>query len=77
MDGLAAVLVGDVDVFGLELREVDAGDGLAVDDEEDAVAGEQVGEDGGGFGAFDDGVDRVDDGFEAVEALDPLDDGGD
>ena len=76
-DGLAAVLVGDVDVLGLELGEVDAGDGLAVDDEKEAVAGEQVGEDGGGLGAFDYGVDRVDDGLESVEALDALDDGGD
>ena len=67
----------DADVFGLELGEVDSGDGLAVDDEEDAVSGEKVGEDSGGFGAFDDGVDGVDDGFEAGEALDFLDDGGD
>ena len=76
-DGLAAVLAGDLDVFGFELGEVDSGDGLAVDDEEDAVAGEEVGEDGGGFGAFDDGVHGVDDGFEAAEALDLLDDSGD
>jgi hypothetical protein len=75
VDGLAAV--GDADVFRFEPGEVDAGDGLAVDDEEEAIAGEQVGEDGGGFGAFDDGVDGVDDGFEAVEALDLLDDGRD
>ena len=65
----------DADIFGLELREINAGDGLAVDDEEDPVPGEQVGEDRAGFVAFDDGVDGVDDGFEAVEALDALDDG--
>ena len=59
------------------MGEIDAGDGLAVDDEEDAVAGEEVGEDGAGFVALDDGVDGVDDGLEAVEALDFLDDGGD
>ena len=35
---LPAVLVVDADVLGLELGEVDACDGLAVDDEEDAVA---------------------------------------
>jgi hypothetical protein len=73
VDGLAA----DADVFGLELVEVDAGDRLTVDDEEEAVAGEQVGEDDARSGAFDDGVDGVDDGFEATEALDALDDGGD
>jgi hypothetical protein len=74
VDGLAVVV--DADVFGFELREIDAGDGLAVDDEEEAVAGEEVWEDGAGLGAFDYGVDGVDDGFEAVEALDTLDDGG-
>ena len=75
-DGVAAVLASDVDVFGFELGEIDSGDGLAVDDEEDAVAGEEVGQDGAGSGAFDDGVHGVDDGFEAAEALDVLDDGG-
>jgi len=74
VDGLAVVV--DADVFGLQLREIDAGDGLAVDDEEEAVAGEEVWEDGAGLGAFDYGVDGVDDGFEAVEALNALDDGG-
>ena len=65
------------DVFGFELGEIDSGDRLAVNDEEDAVAGEQIGQDGGGLGPFDDGIDRVDDSFEAGEALDLLDDGGD
>ncbi len=77
VDGAGAVLLVDADVFGLELAEIDASDGLAVDDEEDAVSGEQVGQDGARFGAFDDGVDGVDDGFETVEPLDALDDGRD
>ncbi len=77
VDGLAAVLVFYADVFGFELAEIDSCDRLAVDDEEETVAGEEVGEDGTGFGAFDDGVDGVDDGFEAVETLNALDDGGD
>ena len=76
VDGLAAILVLDADVFGLQLGEIDSGDGLAVDDEEETVAGEEVGQDGAGFGAFDDGVDGVDDGLEAAESLDALDDGG-
>jgi len=75
VDGLSVVV--DADVFGFELREIDACDGLAVDYEEETVAGEEVGQDGTGFGAFDDGVDGVDDGFEAAEALDALDDCGD
>ena len=62
----------DADVFGAELGEIDAGDGLAVDDEEDAIAGEEVREDGAGLGTFDDGVERVDDGLEAGEALNLL-----
>ena len=74
-DGVAAGV--DADIFGAEMREIDAGDGLTVDDEEDAVAAEEIGEDGGGAGAFDDGIEGVDDGFEAVEALDFGDDGGD
>ena len=79
MDGAigGAVWVFDADVFGFEFGQVDAGDGLAVDDEEDAIGGEDVGEDGAGFVAFDDGVERVDDGFEAIEGLDVVDDGGD
>jgi len=77
VDGADAVVLGDAHVLRLEFGEVDAGNGLAVDDEEDAVAGDEVGQDGGGPGAFDDGVDGVDDGFEAVESLDLLDDGGD
>ena len=68
--------LGDLCVVGFHLAEVDAGDGLAVHDEEEAVAGEEVGEDGAGFVAFDDGVERVDDGFEAVELLDFFNDGG-
>jgi len=76
VDGTGAVLLVDADVFGLELGEVDASDGLAVDDEEDAVAGEEIGEDDAGFRAFDDGVGGVDDGLKAAEALDSLDDGG-
>jgi hypothetical protein len=75
VDGLGAVLVGDADVFGFEPGEVDSGYRLAVDDEEDAVAGEEIGQDSARFGPFDDGIDRVDDGFEAVKALDSLDDG--
>ena len=77
MNGAGPVFLVDADVFGLELAEVDAGDGLAVDDEEEAVSGEQVGKDSAGFGTFDDGVDGVDDGLEAAETLDALDDGGD
>ena len=77
VDGACAAGLCDLDVFGFELGEIDAGDGLAVDDEEDAVAGEKVGEDGAGLAALDDGVHGVDDGFETVEALDLLDDGGD
>jgi hypothetical protein len=73
VNGAAAVFLFDANVFGLELAEIDSGDGLAVDDEKKAVAREQVGEDGAGFGAFNDGVDGVDDGFEAVEPLDALD----
>ena len=72
---LAGVL--DADVFGFELVEIDSGDGLAVDDEEEAVSGEEVGEDLAGVGAFDDGVEGVDDGLETAEALDLFDDGGD
>jgi len=72
VDGLA----GNADVFRVEFGEVDAGDGLAVDNEEDAVADEQVRENCAGFGAFDDGVDGVDDGFETVETLDLLHDCG-
>ena len=77
VDRLAAVLVGDADVFGFELREVDAGDGLAVNDEKNAVSGQQVRENHGGFGAFDDGIDRVDDRFQTGEALNLLDDSRD
>ncbi len=77
VDGAACAGFGDANVFGLELGEVDAGDGLAVDDEEEAVSGEEVGEDLAGVGAFDHGVEGVDDGFEAAEALDLFDDGGD
>lgn len=44
-DGLAV----DADVFGAEFGEVDAGDGLAMDDEEEAVSGEEIGQDGAGF----------------------------
>ena len=77
VDGLAAVLAFDADVFGFELAEVDSGDRLAVDDKEETVAGEEVGKDGAGFGAFDHGVNGVDDGFEAVETLNTLDDRGD
>ena len=73
----SAVLLGDADVFGFQLGQIDSGDRLAMDDEQDAVAGEQIGQHRGGFGAFDDGIDRVDDSFEAGEALDLLDDGGD
>lgn len=76
VDGARAVVVVDVDVLGFELGEVDACDGLTVNDEEDAVAGDEVGKDRAGFGALDDGVDGVDDGFEAVEALDFIDDSG-
>lgn len=71
VDGLPA----DVNILRFELSEVDARDGLAVYDQEEAVAGEQVGEDGAGFGAFDDGVDGVDDAFEAADVLDLLNDG--
>lgn len=46
VDGADTVVVVNVDVFGFELGEVDAGDGLAVDDEKDAVAGDEVGQDG-------------------------------
>ncbi len=74
VDGAGTVLLVDADVFGLELAEVDARDGLAMDDEEDAVSGEQIGEDETGFGAFNDGIDGVDDGLETVETLDALDD---
>ena len=76
VDGLAAVLVFDADVFWFELSEIDSGDRLAVDDEEETVTGEEVRKDGAGFGAFDDGIDGVDDGFEAVETLDALHDRG-
>ena len=69
-------LVVDVDIFGPELGEVDTCDGLAMNDEQDAVAGKKIGQDGAGLRAFDDGVERIDDGFEAAEALDLLDDGG-
>jgi len=73
VDGLAT----DADVFGVKPGQVNAGDGLAVDNEEDAVADEQVRKNCAGFGAFDDGVDGVDDGFETVETLDLLHDCGD
>ena len=63
VDAAGAVALGDVDVLGFEEAEVDACDGLAVDDEEDAVAAEEVGEDGAGFAAFDYGVGGVDNGF--------------
>jgi len=71
--------VGDVNVFRPEEGEVDAGDGLAVDDQEDTISSEKIGEDGTGFVAFYDGVERVDDGLQAVEPLNLLDhrrDGG-
>ncbi len=74
-DPLGPALV-DLDVLGFELGEIDAGDGLAVDDEQELVAGEDVGQQRAGALALDDGVERVDDGFEAAEALDLLDDGG-
>ena len=77
MDGAAAALFFDSDIFWFELGEIDAGDGLAVDHEEDAVSGDEVGEDRAGFLALDDGIGGVDDGFEAAEALDALDDGWD
>ncbi len=58
----------------LELAEIDASDHAAVHDEQKAVAEEKVGEDGVLVLALNDGVDRVADGFEAVEALDLADD---
>ncbi|MCU1222777.1 MAG: hypothetical protein JWQ42_870 [Edaphobacter sp.] len=76
VNGAGAVSLVDADVFGFQLGQVDSRYRLAMDDEKDAVAGEEIGEDGAGSGAFDDGIDGVDDGFEAVEALDALDYGG-
>ena len=66
VDGAGAAGLGYLDVLGFQLREIDSGYGLAVDYEEDAVSGEEVGEDGAGFVALDDGVDGVDDGLEAL-----------
>ncbi len=77
LDAAHAAGLGHVDVLGLELAEVDAGDGLAMDDEQDFVHGEGVGQDGEGRGrddAFDDGIGRIDDGLQAGEALDLRDD---
>ena len=66
----------DADVFGFELGEVDTGDGLAVDDEQEAITGEEIGQDRTGMGAFDDGIDGIDDGFKAAKSLNSMDDGG-
>ncbi len=76
VDG-ALVIGVDADVLRLELGQIDAGDGLAVDDEQQLVSGEEVGQERAGVGAFDDGIERVDDGFKAVKALDLLDHTGD
>src|SRR5580698_86240 len=76
-DGAVGVAFVDADVFGLELAEIDARDGLAMDDKKDAVASKQVWQDDARFGTFDDGVDGVDDCLEAIEPLNPLDDGWD
>jgi hypothetical protein len=46
VDGAAGCGAGgviDPDILGLELGEIDAGDGLAVDDQQELVAGEDVG----------------------------------
>jgi len=67
-------LAVDADIFGFQLAQIDSSDRLAVYDEQKTVASEQVGQDGAGTGAFDHGVDGINDSFEAVEALDALDD---
>ena len=42
LNGAAVAGAVDLDVFGLEFRKVDTGDDLAVDDEQELVAGERV-----------------------------------
>ena len=64
----------DVDIVGLERFEIDAGDDLSVNQHEQAIAGEEVGENGIFLRAGDDLIHGVDDGFEAREALDVVDD---
>ena len=77
VDGSAVQGVSvDGDVGGFELAEVDSGDDFAVGDEEELVAGEEVGQQGVLALALDDFVDGVDDGFEAGELADSVDDGG-
>ena len=74
MEGADAVILFDVDVVGGEPAEIDAREGLAVNDHQQLVPGENVGEDGARFPALDHSVEGVDDGFETMELLDFLDD---
>src|SRR5438270_2979727 len=48
-----------------------------MDDEQNAVAGEQVRQHGGRLGSFDDSIDRVHHRFKPVQPLNLLDDGRD
>ena len=69
-------VVADGDVLWLELAEVHAGDDFAMDDEEEAVTGEEFGEDGIFVFAGDDFVHGELNGFEALELLNLANDGG-
>ena len=63
-------------VAGLQAGEVDAGDDLAVDQHEQAISGQKVREDGIFLGAADHFVHGVNHGFQALQSLDAIDDGG-
>ena len=70
------VAAADVDVVGLESCEVDAGDDVAMNEHEQAITGEKVGKNQVLFGAGDDFVHGIDDGFKPRQTLDAIDNGG-
>ena len=64
------------DVTWLQAGKVDAGDDLAVNQHKQTVSCQKVGEDGIFLGAADNFVHGVNHGFEALQPLDAVDDGG-
>jgi hypothetical protein len=64
------------DIAGLQIREVNSGDDFAVDHHEQAISSKKIREDTVFFGASDHLIHGVDDGFEALQFLDAIDDGG-
>jgi len=66
----------DLNVAGLQVREIDASNDFAVHYEKQAVAGQEFGEVGVGVLAGNDFVHGVADGFEALEFLNLADDRG-